>query len=50
MKSQNLQEAKDRERAKKVYMINLKSELEIQILHKKPDYLLLHQKQELIEI
>lgn len=35
MMSQNRQEEKDRERAKKDYMINLKSELEIRILHEK---------------
>jgi uncharacterized membrane protein len=33
MMSQNRQEEKDRERAKKDYMINLKSELEIRMLH-----------------
>tara|TARA_B100000953_G_scaffold284822_1_gene264890 strand:- start:379 stop:981 length:603 start_codon:yes stop_codon:yes gene_type:complete len=33
MMSQNRQEEKDRERAKQDYMINLKSELEIRILH-----------------
>ena len=33
MKSQNRQEEKDRERAEKDYMINLKSELEIRMLH-----------------
>ena len=50
MMSQNRQEEKDRERAKKDYMINLKSELEIRILHEKIDHLILHQQQELIEI
>lgn len=50
MMSQNRQEEKDRERAKKDYMINLKSELEIRILHEKLDHLMLHQQQELIEI
>ena len=48
--SQNRQEEKDRERAKKDYMINLKSELEIRMLHEKIDHLILHQQQELIEI
>ena len=43
MMSQNRQEEKDRERAKKDYMINLKSELEIRMLHEKIDHLLLHQ-------
>lgn len=50
MMSQNRQEEKDRERAKKDYMINLKSELEIRVLHEKIDHLIIHQQQELIEI
>ena len=50
MMSQNRQEEKDRERAKKDYMINLKSELEIRTLHEKIDHLILHQEQELLEI
>ena len=50
MMSQNRQEEKDRERAKNDYMINLKSELEIRMLHEKLDHLMLHQQQELIEI
>lgn len=50
MMSQNRQEEKDRERAKKDYMINLKSELEIRMLHEKMDHLIIHQQQELIEI
>ena len=50
MMSQNRQEDKDRERAKNDYMINLKSELEIRMLHEKLDHLMLHQQQELIEI
>lgn len=50
MMSQNRQEEKDRERAKKDYMINLKSELEIRILHEKVDHLMIHQQQELMEI
>ena len=50
MMSQNRQEEKDRERAKKDYMINLKSELEIRILHEKIDHLIIHQQQELLEI
>ncbi len=40
MMSQNRQEEKDRERAKKDYMINLKSELEIRMLHEKLDHLI----------
>jgi len=50
MMSQNRQEEKDRDRAKKDYMINLKSELEIRTLHEKIDHLVLHQQQELLEI
>ena len=50
MMSQNRQEEKDRERAKKDYMINLKSELEIRVLHEKIDHLIMHQQQELMEI
>ena len=50
MMSQNRQEEKDRERAKKDYMVNLKSELEIRILHEKIDHLIMHQQQELLEI
>lgn len=50
MMSQNRQEEKDRERAKKDYMINLKSELEIRVLHEKIDHLIMHQQQEMIEI
>ncbi len=50
MMSQNRQESKDRERAKKDYMVNLKAELEIKTLHDKIDHLVLHQQQELLEI
>lgn len=50
MMSQNRQEEKDRERAKKDYMINLKSEVEIRLLHDKIDHLILHQQQELLEM
>ncbi len=50
MMSQNRQEEKDRQRAKKDYMINLKSELEIRMLDEKLDHLIMHQQQELIEI
>ena len=50
MMSQNRQEEKDRDRARKDYMINLKSELEIRMLHEKIDHLMLHQQQELLEI
>jgi uncharacterized membrane protein len=50
MMSQNRQEEKDRERAKNDYMVNLKSEMEIRLLHEKIDHLILHQEQTLIEI
>lgn len=50
MMSQNRQEEKDRERAKKDYMINLKSEVEIRLLHDKIDHLIIHQQQELLEM
>jgi uncharacterized membrane protein len=50
MMSQNRQEEKDRDRAKKDYMINLKAELEIKLLHEKIDHIIMHQQQELIEI
>lgn len=50
MMSQNRTEERDRERAKKDYMINLKSELEIRILHEKLDHLIMHQEQSMIEI
>jgi len=50
MMSQNRQEEKDRDRAKKDYMINLKSELEIRTLHEKIDHFIMDQQQELIEM
>lgn len=50
MMSQNRQEEKDRDRAKKDYMVNLKSELEIRMIHEKLDHLIMHQQQELLEI
>jgi uncharacterized membrane protein len=50
MMSQNRQEEKDRDRSKKDYMINLKSELEIRMLHEKIDHLIMHQQQELLEL
>jgi uncharacterized membrane protein len=50
MMSQNRQEEKDRDRAKNDYMINLKSELEIRMLHEKIDHLIMHQQQDLLEI
>ncbi len=50
MMSQNRQEEKDRERSKKDYMINLKSELEIRTLHEKIDHFIMDQQQELLEL
>ncbi|MEG1556278.1 MAG: DUF1003 domain-containing protein, partial [Bacteroidales bacterium] len=50
MMSQNRQEEKDRERSKNDYMVNLKSELEIRILHEKMDHLLSHQWERLAHI
>jgi len=50
MMSQNRQEDKDRQRAKKDYMINLKSEVEIRTLHEKIDHLIIHQQQDLLEL
>lgn len=50
MMSQNRQEEKDRERSKKDYMINLKAEVEIRMIHDKLDHLIKHQQQELLEI
>ena len=50
MMSQNRQEEKDRNRAKKDYMVNLKSEMEIRMLHEKMDHLIMNQQQEVLEI
>lgn len=50
MMSQNRQGEKDRDKAQNDYMVNLKSELEIRMLHEKIDHLILHQEQSLIEI
>jgi len=50
MMSQNRQETKDRERAQKDYMVNLKSELEIRMLHEKIDHMVINQQQEIIEL
>jgi uncharacterized membrane protein len=50
MMSQNRQEEKDRERAKNDYMINLKSEMEIRLLHEKIDHLIVNQQEKLMEI
>ncbi|MBP1650497.1 MAG: hypothetical protein H6Q26_654, partial [Bacteroidetes bacterium] len=50
MMSQNRTEEKDRIRAKNDYMINLKSELEVRILHEKIDHLIIHQQQDMMEM
>ncbi len=50
MMSQNRVEAKDRTRSEHDYKINLKSELEIQLLNKKIDHLLIHQNKHLLEM
>ncbi|MEB8329103.1 DUF1003 domain-containing protein [Flavobacteriaceae bacterium KMM 6897] len=50
MMSQNRQEEKDRERSKQDFMVNLKAELEIRMLHEKLDHLIIHQQQELLNI
>ncbi len=50
MMSQNRQEAKDRARSKNDYMINLKSELEVRMLHEKIDHLIMNQQETLLEI
>jgi len=50
MMSQNRQSTKDRLRDEHDYIINLKAELEVRLLHTKLDQLLTHQWQRLIEI
>jgi uncharacterized membrane protein len=50
MMSQNRQEEKDRERAQNDYMINLKSEMEVRMLHEKIDHLIINQQNKLLEI
>ncbi|MFB6457528.1 DUF1003 domain-containing protein [Chitinophaga sp. Hz27] len=50
MMSQNRQEDKDRQRAKSDYMINLKSELEVRILHEKIDHLIITQQQDMLDL
>lgn len=50
MMSQNRQEEKDRERAKKDFQINLKAEKEIRILQDKLDHILKHQHEEMLQI
>ncbi|MCB0525555.1 MAG: DUF1003 domain-containing protein [Saprospiraceae bacterium] len=50
MMSQNRQEQKDRARSENDYKVNLKAELEIQLLHEKLDHMLIHQNKRLLEI
>lgn len=50
MMSQNRQEQKDRQRGEHDYKINLKAELEIELLNEKIDHLLVHQNKKLLEI
>lgn len=50
MMSQNRQEQKDRERAQKDYIVNLRAEVEVRGLHEKMDHMLIHQQQKLLEI
>ncbi|MBN8863777.1 MAG: DUF1003 domain-containing protein [Sphingobacteriales bacterium] len=50
MMSQNRQEAKDRLRARNDYMVNLKGELEVRILHEKIDHLIISQRESLADI
>ena len=50
MMSQNRQEEKDRLRAENDYQINLKSEIEIKILHEKLNHLITEQWDRLVEI
>ncbi len=50
MMSQNRQEEKDRERAKNDYIVNLKSEMEIRMLHEKLDHLIVVQQERLMEM
>lgn len=50
MMSQNRKEEKDRKRSENDYKVNLKAELEIQLLHEKLDHLIIHQNKKLLEI
>jgi uncharacterized membrane protein len=50
MMSQKRQEARDRARAQNDYLVNLKAELEIRLLHEKLDHLLREQWERLTEI
>ncbi len=50
MMSQNRQEEKDRDRARKDYMINLKSELEIRMLQEEIDHFINHRFEEFVQL
>lgn len=50
MMSQNRLEEKDRERARNDYMVNLKGELEIRMLHEKIDHVIITQEENLLEM
>lgn len=50
MMSQNRQEEKDRNRSKKDYMVNLKAEIEVKMLHEKVDHLIISEQQEMFEL
>lgn len=50
MMSQNRKDQKDRRRSENDYKINLKAELEIQLLHEKLDHLMIHQNKKLLDI
>jgi uncharacterized membrane protein len=50
MMSQNRQETRDRKRAENDYLVNLKAELEVRLLHDKLDHMLHHQWERLMEI
>lgn len=50
MMSQNRKDKKDRKRSENDYKIDLKAELEIQLLHEKIDHLIIHQNKKLLEI
>ncbi len=50
MMSQNRQEARDREQANNDYKINLKAEVEINLLHEKMDYIINNQLENLVKI
>ncbi len=50
MMSQNRKEQKDRSRSENDYMVNLKAELEIRLLHEKLDHLIIHQNKRMLDI